>query len=376
MNDRPPLSAPSAQPPNGIQAELYRKIASHLPGGAVFVVDHALVYLLADGEALGEVGMVPADLEGKTVRQVMGIEMADQAETDYRLVLEGHSFEREHAVHDQFYLSRGTPLKSHDSTVRAALVISYNITRRVQAEKALREADQQKDRFLAMLVHEMRGPLMPLLTGVELLKLKDRGSKTATVPHAMMERQVRHLMRLVEDLSDQGRMRLGKLHLEHQSVYLRDILSQAVEAVSLLIEQKDHVLVNRVQNESMQIQADPARLVQVFTNLIQNAAKYSPPCSTIELTAQQLDSEIQVEIKDNGNGIPPEKLQSVFNLFTQLSTSSASAVEGLGIGLALVKGLVEAHGGQVTAYSEGPGLGSCFTVKLPMSAKLPLDGMM
>lgn len=348
-----------------VHASLYRQIANHLPGGAVFVVDHALVYLLADGDALAEVGMVPADIEGKTVREVVGADAAEQAEADYRLVLQGQSFEREHAVRGQFFLSRGTPLRGRDDIVQAALVISYDITRRKEVENALKEANFQKDRFLAMVVHEMRGPLTPLLTGIELLKLKMREPDIAAGPHAIMERQVHHLLRLVDDLADHSRLHLGKLRLERRLVNLNDVMSQALDAVSLLLKQKGHALINRLDDESMQLEADPARLVQIFTNLIQNAAKYSPAGSVIEISAQRSSGKIEVEVRDNGDGIPPDQLQSVFEMFTQVPGMTAASSRGMGIGLALVKGLVEAHGGHVSCHSEGLGKGSRFTVQLP-----------
>ena len=368
MTHRSASTASHTLPREEIHAELYRQIANHLPGGAVFVVNHAFIYLLADGEALAEVGMIPADLEGKTVREVVGGEMADQAEADYRCVLNGHSFEREHAVRDQFFLSRGTPLRGQGDKVQAALVISCNITHRVHAENALKAAEIQKDRFLAMLVHEMRGPLTPLLMGIELLKLSAKGSGPSVQPHAMMERQVRHLLRLVEDLSDQSRLRLGKLNLDTHLVTLKDVIDQALEATSLLVRQKGHTVINHIEDASMQLQADPARLVQVFTNLIHNAAKYSPKLSIIELAARQLDKEVEIEVKDNGNGIPSDQLLSVFDLFTQLAEPPEATGKGLGIGLALVKGLVEAHGGHVKCYSEGLGKGSSFLVSLPLTA--------
>lgn len=166
---------------------------------------------------------------------------------------------------------------------------------------------------------------------------------------------MRHLLRLVEDLSDQSRLRLGKLNLEMHLVALKDVIDQALEAASEPIKQKGHTVINHIQDASLRIQADAGRLVQVFTNLIQNASKYSPAFSVIEIAARQLEQKVEIDVRDNGYGIPPDKLLSVFDLFTQLGELPEAAGKGLGIGLALVKGLVEAHGGEVKCHSEYEG---------------------
>lgn len=364
---QPAGSAPAAAPPpvSDLDQMQYRQIARHLPGGAVFLLDTDLVYRLADGEALTQAGMRSDDLEGKSLFEVMGDHADAQMVADYRQVLAGHTFERQHRVGTRHYLSRGAPLRGSDGRVSAALVTSFDITPMVAAQQALHEADRQKDEFLAVLAHEMRGPLSPLLNGFELLRLTTDKPEANARTRTMMERQLRLLMRLVDNLMDKSRIRSGKLQLRRQRVLLSEVLQLAVDTASGLIQQKGHELLMRQPSGAVWLDADPARLAQVFTNLLHNSAKYSPRGSRVELRVQTHDAHVDVEVLDNGDGIPPDKLTRVFDLFMQLDDATQRSAGGLGIGLALVKALVEAHGGSVSAFSGGIGLGSRFTVRLP-----------
>jgi signal transduction histidine kinase len=225
-------------------------------------------------------------------------------------------------------------------------------------------ASRAKDEFLAMLGHELRNPLAPILTALQLLKLRDdQSTKELTI----IERQVRHLIRLVDDLLDISRITRGKVELRRDRLKLADIVAKAIEMVSPLLESRRHYVTVSIPKRGMQLEGDEARLIQVFTNLLTNAAKYTPPSGRIALSASRDGHEIVVQVKDSGIGISPELLPNVFDLFTQGTRSIDRADGGLGLGLAIVHSLVRLHGGSVAAISEGAGRGSEFVVRLPAS---------
>jgi PAS domain S-box-containing protein len=234
-----------------------------------------------------------------------------------------------------------------------------------QAEQ-LRSADQRKDEFLAMLAHELRNPLAPIRTGMELLR-QSRNPETAERALGVMNRQVAHMVRLIDDLLDVSRITRGKLELKRGPVQLGTLVSTAVEASKPFIERGQHTLRVAIENEALWLDADVTRVAQVIGNLLNNAAKYTPRGGIIELTAGRQADQVVIAVRDNGLGIPRERLADIFEMFNQLSHPSERAQGGLGIGLALVKRLVELHGGSVLADSPGPGQGSTFTVHLPLS---------
>lgn len=233
-----------------------------------------------------------------------------------------------------------------------------------QTAQALREADRKKDEFLATLAHELRNPLAPLRNGVELLKLAPTGP-SATQARNMMERQLRHMVRLVDDLLDISRVTSGKIQLRIEPTSLRAVIEAAVETSRHAIEAGRHALSIRL-DEPLRLNADATRVSQVLGNLLTNAAKYTPEGGRIELAAERAGDTVVLRVTDNGLGIAKEMLPRVFDLFTQVGKHMDRAQGGLGIGLALVKSLVELHGGYVTAESGGLGKGSTFTVRLPI----------
>ena len=240
-----------------------------------------------------------------------------------------------------------------------------------QMASDLSEADRRKDEFLATLAHELRNPLAPLRTGLEVLKLGDGGTNgTGEKARAMMERQLKQMVRLVDDLLDVSRITRNKLELRTERVDLAAVLSSAVETSRPLIEASGHALEVEIAPEAMALSADFTRLAQVFSNLLNNAAKYTEAGGRITLRAgSDPDSpgRVAVAVADTGVGIPAAMLTSVFDMFTQVDRSIERSQGGLGIGLTLVKRLVEMHGGSVTAESEGVGRGSVFTVRLPLA---------
>jgi len=229
-------------------------------------------------------------------------------------------------------------------------------------EKA-HEADRRKDEFLAMLGHELRNPLAPIATALELMRL--RAGDLARHERDVIERQVGHLSRLVDDLLDVSRITQGKIELKKSVTHLSEAIGKAVEIASPLFEQRSHNLELDVPPAGLVVHGDPVRLAQIFANLLTNAAKYTQPGGRIALSARRQGDEIVVRVRDNGTGIEKELLGRVFDLFTQGKRSLDRAQGGLGLGLTLVRSLVELHGGRVSVVSEGPGKGSEFTVVLP-----------
>jgi PAS domain S-box-containing protein len=229
-------------------------------------------------------------------------------------------------------------------------------------EKAY-EADRRKDEFLAMLGHELRNPLAPIVTALELMRL--RSGDVAAQERAIIERQVGHLSRLVDDLLDVSRITQGKIELKRGRIHLGEVIGKAIEIASPLLEQRSHNLELDVPPTGPVVHGDPLRLAQVFANLLTNAAKYTPPGGRIALSARRQGDEVVVRVRDNGTGIEKELLSRVFDLFTQGKRSLDRAQGGLGLGLTLVRSLVEMHGGRVSAASDGPGKGSEFSVFLP-----------
>jgi PAS domain S-box-containing protein len=241
----------------------------------------------------------------------------------------------------------------------------------VRVEEALRQADRRKDEFLALLGHELRNPLAPILTALELMKLRGRGLERE---RAVIERQVRHMVQLVDDLLDISRITRGKIQLRRARVEVSQAVAEAVEIASPLLEQRSHNLSLDVDGERLVVDGDPVRLAQIFANLLTNAAKYTEPGGHIEVRiAPRGDGFVSVRVRDDGIGIAPEMLANIFEPFVQAARTSERAPGGLGLGLPLVHSLVRLHGGEVVARSEGVGKGSEFEVVLPLVAGMPIE---
>jgi PAS domain S-box-containing protein len=241
---------------------------------------------------------------------------------------------------------------------------NMDITERKQQEEALREADRRKDEFLATLAHELRNPLAPIRNGLQVLRLTGEPAARERA-REMMERQFGQLVRLVDDLLDVSRVSRNRLELRKARISLASVVENAVETARPLIEAKGHSLTVTLPPEPVFLDADLTRLAQVFWNLLNNSAKYTDPGGRIDLTARRDGGGVEVVVRDTGIGIPAEALPDLFTLFSQVDPGLERSQGGLGIGLALVKGLVEMHGGTVAARSAGPGRGSEFVVRLP-----------
>ena len=232
--------------------------------------------------------------------------------------------------------------------------------------QALREADRRKDEFLATLAHELRNPLAPIRNSLQILKMPRVDAATVERTREMMERQVHQLVRLVDDLLDVSRVMRGKIELRRERVELATIVARAVETVQPLVDAQGHALSVHLPAESLPLDADPVRLAQVIGNLLTNAAKYTEPNGRIWLIALREGNEAVLSVRDSGIGIAPEILPRIFELFVQVDHAATRSQGGLGIGLTLVKNLVEMHNGRVDARSEGLGQGTEFVVRLPL----------
>jgi signal transduction histidine kinase/ActR/RegA family two-component response regulator len=249
----------------------------------------------------------------------------------------------------------------------AAVAMANALTHRavLDAEDALREADRRKDEFLATLAHELRNPLAPIRNAVALFRTKRGLDAEVQWGHEVIQRQVELLVRLVDDLLDMSRVSRGLVELKRVPVSLSDVISAALETSRPLVEARGHTLEVALQSDSLGVHGDPTRLAQVLANLLNNAAKFTPPGGRIRLEARRDGRALMLRVVDNGIGIPREMLTRIFDLFAQVDRSLERTTGGLGIGLSLVRRLVELHGGKVEARSAGPGQGSEFIVTLP-----------
>jgi signal transduction histidine kinase/CheY-like chemotaxis protein len=245
---------------------------------------------------------------------------------------------------------------------RLLATLHANIAERERADAALRDADRRKDEFLAMLSHELRNPLAAISTAIQLMRLRD-----AAIPEVgTLERQTAHLTRLVDDLLDVSRITQGKIELRRRPVEISDALLRAMEMAQPLIEARAHrVTIGALPRAGLRVNADPHRLAQILFNLLSNAAKYSAPGAEITVHAGRVGERVFASVKDNGMGIAPDLIERVFDMFVQQEQTIARSEGGLGLGLTIVRSLVELHGGSVRAHSPGLGHGSEFTVELP-----------
>jgi signal transduction histidine kinase/CheY-like chemotaxis protein len=252
--------------------------------------------------------------------------------------------------------------------------ISHYVTlayERLRLIEQLREQDQRKDEFLATLAHELRNPLAPIRNGVELIRLSNGNPGTLDRATTIMERQVQQMVRLVDDLLDVARISRNRLELRKEQVELESIVRSAVETSRPVLDGAQNDLKVTLPAEPVLLDADPVRLAQVFSNLLNNAAKYSEPGGHISFAATQIDNELIITVSDTGIGIEPAKLSQIFGMFVQLDASERQIQTGLGVGLTLVQKLIQMHGGTVEARSEGEGKGSEFVVRLPALTRPP-----
>jgi PAS domain S-box-containing protein len=323
----------------------------------------------------------PEEILGRTIAEVMGQEAFDRLLPRFERVLAGHTLQYEEEVNyrgigRRWISASYTPTFAANGTVTGWVAVVIDISERKRVENALKEADRRKNEFLATLAHELRNPLAPIRNAVQILKVKGPSEDQLNWGRDMIDRQVVQMARLLDDLLDISRITRNKLELRKERVALSSVIESAVETSRPLIEACGHELAIDLPAEPIYLEADPMRLAQVVWNLLNNAAKYTDRGGRISLAARRQGSEVSISIADNGIGIESEMLPQLFEIFSQVAPASERSQGGLGIGLSLVRGLVEIHGGSIEAHSDGPGQGSQFTVRLPLvvetvSPKMP-----
>jgi signal transduction histidine kinase len=266
------------------------------------------------------------------------------------------------------------PVLRHDGTVEMAVATVVDVTAEKAALVAADDAGRAKDEFLAMLGHELRNPLSPIVTALHLMRM--RGEGMLERERAVIERQVRHLVRLVDDLLDMSRSARGALRLERAAVELSDVIADAIEVAGPLIEERNQRLSVCVPRTGLVIHADRGRLAQVITNLLTNAAKYTPPGGHVAVSARADGDQVTLEVADDGTGIAPDLLPRIFEAFTQGRQGLDRKLGGLGLGLAIARQLIAGHDGTIEARSDGPGRGTTIIVTLPCAfdAVTPSNG--
>jgi signal transduction histidine kinase len=257
---------------------------------------------------------------------------------------------------------------------RANEALEAEIADRIRAEEALRAADRRKDEYLSTLAHELRNPLAPIRNALEIMRMAGDASPIIAANRDMIDRQVKHLVHLIDDLMDVARVSRGLIKLKLDTVDVKYVVSTAVESVRPMVTKAEHDLRVDLPDEPLSLRADSTRLAQVLHNLLHNAAKFTDPGGAIHLSVERAGEEVVFRVKDNGHGVPGDMIDKIFEMFTQVKQSGDSVASGLGIGLSLVRTLAELHGGRVEARSEGPGKGSEFTVRIPIENLDQADG--
>jgi signal transduction histidine kinase/DNA-binding response OmpR family regulator len=357
----------------GAQAKRMATVFEQAPAAIALLRGPAHVFELANPSYRALIG--GRDVLGQPVRQALpelagqGIfELLDQV---YRCgdPYVGHALRLDvmrgtpPALHECYFDFVYQPMRAASGEVEGIAIVVFEVTEAVRVKRLAEAANRAKDEFMAMLGHELRNPLAPIMTALELMKL--HGVKVAEKERGIIERQAQHLIGLVNDLLDVARVAQDKVKLCREPVELSEVIRGAVETASPLLEQRQHLLQIDVPRQGLLLHADKDRLCQVFANLLTNAAKYSDNGSRIVVGGHREGAEIVVDVIDNGHGIDADLLPQIFELFCQDPQSLARSKGGLGLGLTIVRSLTELHGGSVRAYSEGRGLGARFNVRLP-----------
>jgi signal transduction histidine kinase len=258
--------------------------------------------------------------------------------------------------------------RANDELERTNRSLQKEVAERARAEGALQEADRNKDEFLAMLAHELRNPLAPICNALQLMRMKPSESQLRWAQE-VIHRQLASLTRLVDDLLDVSRITRGKITLTREPLDVATLINRAVETIEPLLQERKHELTLQIPPDPLRVDGDSTRLTQALGNVLGNAAKYTECGGRIDLRCTRQGTDVEIRIRDNGIGIPADLLPRIFDLFTQLDRRSDHALSGLGIGLALVRRLVEMHGGSIIAFSDGAGTGSEFVIRLPLLAE-------
>jgi PAS domain S-box-containing protein len=356
------------------RGEQFQTLLAEAPLG-MFLVDDELRIIDVNPTALPAFGQ-DASFIGENFRQVVKRIWSP----DYALEIIGR-FEQTLRTGERYASAERVETRADGKTVEAydwqisriplpdgsfgVVCFFRDVTVQVSNRRQLENADRQKDDFLAMLAHELRNPLAPIRTASELLKRRLHADEHAQAAIDVVRRQARHLMRLVDDLLDISRITRARIELKRQDISLEDVISQALETVEPMLQEKGQHLTTISERARLHVNGDPARLVQCVANLLTNAIKYTDPGGRISVDWRAEDDQAVIVVSDNGPGIAPDLLPEIFDLFVQSKRTLDRSQGGLGIGLSVVKRLVEMHGGTVEAFSQGPGCGARFTIRLP-----------
>jgi PAS domain S-box-containing protein len=366
------------------QRQLWHVTLSSI-GDAVIATDTAGRVTFVNAVAMAHLGCAESECIGRPLTDVFDIrneETGAPVENPVQVVL---SSGRGVALANHTVLVRpdGTnlpiddsaaPIRDEAGNLFGVVLVFHEVSERrrllqelTRQSRGLREADRRKDEFLAVLAHELRNPLAPLRNGLGILRLELEGAQTSSRALDMMERQVVHLIRLVNDLMDLNRVTHGIIDLAMAPLHLRDVISRSIESVGVDLGARGHRLEVRMPDEDLIVVGDADRLTQVFSNLLTNSIKYSDDGSLITIDLCSAEGQAVVHVTDTGVGIPADQLERVFEMFAQVREHHPRASGGLGIGLSVAKTLVENHGGSIGVVSDGAGRGSTFTVRLPLS---------
>jgi PAS domain S-box-containing protein len=352
------------------QRRLYEAILTNTPDLAyVWDLNHRFIYANEGllrmwgktwDEAIGknclELGYEPwhAEMHDREIEQVKDTKLPLRGEVPFDGAFGRRTYD---------YLL--VPVIGATGEVEAVAGTTRDVTERKQMESSLRETDRRKDEFLATLSHELRNPLAPIRNAVHLLKMHNHADDTVRGARDIIDRQMQHLVRLVDDLLEVSRITLGQVNLRNDRITLRQVLEDAIEAVGSALQASQHVLTIDLPEDDVPLQGDATRLSQVFQNLLDNAVKYTPPAGHIQLAASRQGSEVAITVRDSGVGIPSDMQARVFEMFTRVNPDARIKTSGLGIGLSLARQLISLHGGRIELASEGADKGSAFTVYLP-----------
>jgi PAS domain S-box-containing protein len=360
------------------QRELFRTtLASLLEAVVTTDVDGRITYMNASAAAL--TGWPVTEAVGKPVGEVVRVvddrlhqPVENSAQRALREV-------RDVPVAQRFQLlarsgeggvpidDSAAPIRDPQGRITGAVLVFRDISQRKRSQDALLDADRRKDEFLAVLAHELRNPLAPLRNALQIVRMANHDPATVRQVWGMMERQIDQMVRLIDDLLDVSRITRGKLQLRKEPVEIASVVEAALEMSAPMLERAKHAIEVSMPDGRYVVEGDRARLVQAIDNLITNAAKYTDSGGRILLAVESDEGVLRIRVKDNGIGIPKEMLERVFEMFTQVDRSLERSRGGLGIGLTLVRRIVELHGGTVVACSEGAGRGSEFTITLPLA---------
>ncbi len=352
---------------------LFTALVENLPD-IVFRLDLELRHLYTSTQIEQLTGIPAETFGGKTYREVgLSAQLSDPIERASRRALKtGKRTSIAWSHKERELRTRIVPERNNDGVIVSLLGITEDVTEFEQAtaalrqsEQTLREADRRKDEFLAMLAHELRNPLAPIRNAAEILWLMSNEPERVRETSEIIVRQARHMNAIVDDLLDVSRVTRGLITLDTEPLDLREVITAAIEQSLSLIDERRHFLNTELPEHPVVVQGDRVRLTQVFSNLLNNAAKYTPAGGTVRIAVVDHEGRVEVDVIDSGEGMDADLLPQVFTLFAQGRRTLDRAQGGLGIGLSLVKTLVDLHGGTIEAASEGSGQGSRFTVRLP-----------